>query len=138
MKPNGMMLRRTVKPLHHLSRIRDVSWLRRDQRGLSLSRGRSRDSGWADRSVHEETPVRTKKKAELGTRTTHLHAPTVDVFNGVSIVHKCHIEWRPVQNTKRPFQGRSIAHISFGLLEQPAQAVQAGEHPVSHPKFTTV
>ena len=60
MRPNGTEVRRTIKRLRPLSCIRDVSWSRRGRRGLSLSRGRSRDSRWADHSEREETSVRKR------------------------------------------------------------------------------
>jgi len=91
MKPDGMTFRRTVEPLHHLSRTRDVSWSRHGQRGLSLSQGKNRDSRWADHSTRTKKR-QSKQKVELGARATHLHAPTTNVLDGVSIVHKCHVE----------------------------------------------
>lgn len=115
MKPKDMKLRRTVGLPHRLSCTHDVFWLRRDQRGLSLSRGKSRDSRWAE---IPHTEKRRQKKTQLNICVTHLHTRTAHVLDGIPIMHKCHVKWGPVQDTKRPFQGRSVAHILFRDLEQ--------------------
>lgn len=93
MEPDEMMFIRTAGLLHHLSYIGGIIWLRRDRRGLSLSRVKSRDSTWAERFERGEMSV---KQMELNVCATHLHAPPAHVLDGVSIVHKCHVEWGPV------------------------------------------